>query len=86
MSFPEIIFRMKEEIRKNYEKFLLKDLSPNIIIEKKTLKWFCEKQEQHEISSFLRENQLWDQEIAQDILNHKFSFFAFDKKSLGKKR
>jgi len=78
----EVGYRLKELLRKKYEKVFIKDFYPDVSLSNKYTRWYFDIDENKNIISSL-ENRQWSECLAKDLLEHKFSFFSFDKKFLG---
>lgn len=84
MSPMEIGYRMKEGVKKKLEKLSLRDFSPKILPAEGKKYWYFDVEDRHKIASFIIKNNIWNENKARELLEHKFSFFSFDKKFLGK--
>lgn len=82
MSPLEIGYRIKEEIRKKYERLFTGDFSPNISSIEKNINWYFDVQKKEIISGFIKDENIWEEDKEFDLLKHKFSFFSFNKKYL----
>ena len=84
MSFAEMVFRVRAEIRKRFERTLYKDISPKRLLIKKNTNWHFDIQKDKVLSDFDKNKCFWNKDKAVELLDHKFSFFSFDKKYLDK--
>lgn len=84
MSPTEIAFRIRDEVRNMYGRMFVRDFSPNVSLIEEERHWLFDMMTLDKTAAFLRENDMWDEEEAQDLIGHKFSFFSFDKKFIGK--
>lgn len=84
MSPMEIVHRVKEQTRKKYERSLLRDITPDVSLNGRKIQWYFEVQDRAKIISFSRKEGMWNEDEAKNLLEHKFSFFSFDNKYLGK--
>ena len=84
MSPMEIGYRMKEVVKKKLGKFFVRDISPKIFPPDGRKYWYFDVENRDKIVSFIIENEIWNENTAREFLEHKFSFFSFDKKYLGK--
>ncbi|MGR3302593.1 MAG: alginate lyase family protein [Candidatus Scalindua sp.] len=84
MSPMEIGHRIKWEIKKKSERLLVKDFSPDVSIIDKEIHWYFGVQDKDQIISFVRKEGIWNEDEAIELMDHKFTFFSFDRKYLGK--
>lgn len=80
----EIGYRFKEWLKKKLEKYFMRDFTPKISLMDKKLFWYFKEQDRDEIFSFLKNKGMWDESVARDLLEHRFTFFSFKRKYLGK--
>jgi len=85
MSPMEIGHRVKDEISKKVESKYFKDFVPDISFNDRKVNWYFQPENKQKLYSFLKENDLWDENKTQEILDHKASFFSLHKKFLGEK-
>lgn len=83
MSIMEIIYRVKEEIKKKYERLLVTDVFLKVSLSENKICWYFELQDRDKIVSFLKKNNNWNENKARELLEHKFSFFSLNRKFLG---
>jgi len=78
MSLMEIGHRFKEEIKKKYERLFKRDIFPEIVFRENKIFWYFQLQDRNKIFSFLEKKYMWNEDKAQELLAHKFSFFSLN--------
>ncbi|UJS17888.1 MAG: heparinase II/III family protein [Candidatus Jettenia sp.] len=84
MSPLEIGYRIKEEIKKIAEKKYFNAIRIDIPEVTLNIHRYTNLKDREKIISFIKENNLLDQNKGKILLEHKFSFFSFDKEFFGK--
>lgn len=84
MSPSEIGYRIKEEAKKKSTRLFMRDFPHEISLAEKKIYFYFEVKDRDKIISFLKKKGIWNVSRANEILAHKFSFFSFNKKFLGK--
>ncbi len=83
MSPVEISSRIMEEVKKKSEKVFYREFSPDVSLNGKEIQWYFKVNDRDRITSFLKETICWNRNKANNLLDHKFSFFSFNNKKLG---
>jgi hypothetical protein len=83
MSPFEIGYRTKEWIRNRFEKRFFTDIGAKNFTTESDFNWYLDTQNREAISDFVKGENLWNEVKARELLEHKFSFFSFNKTFLG---
>ncbi len=82
MNALEILYRIRQEIGKNFEKGTYKKLTRRIPEILKEPIWYYDLNQKQDLLSYF-EDQPFKRETAEQLLEHKFSFFSFVNEALG---
>jgi len=85
MSLSEVVFRIKEEIRKTIERQCFRDIEVKRTVLDKKVNWYFDFAAGDRIVSFIKEHTYWKEGKSQDITDHRLSFFSLNNKWLGEK-
>ena len=77
MSPLEVGYRVKDAVKKKIEEAVLKDCDPEITIKDKQIKRYYDGMETEDAASVFSRNFSWNEDVAKQLLAHRFSFFSF---------
>jgi hypothetical protein len=84
MSLPEILYRAFKALSNSCDHLFLREIKPDISLIEKGISWYFEIKRPDAVSAFVKDKNLWNEERAGYLLKRMFTFFAFDKKYIGK--